>query len=159
MVRANVEARIEDILKDFSGLKSAKELFAELNYEVSRDTLARRGWNQQAQTALAEDPQIIATHGDFHIIYGRLSSDKPLITPERAVTARLLREHPYSLFLFSDRDQKAWHFVNVKLAREKENGGINKDVTKRRLFRQAPLPKDRRRRADDRESSLQMQAQ
>ena len=135
MVRANVEARVEDILKDFSGLNSAKELFSELNYEVARDTLGRRGWSRQAQAALAEDPQIIATHGDFHIIYGRLNSDKPLITPERAVTATLLREHPYGLFLFSDCDQTAWHFVNVKLARDKEDGAINKDVTKRRLFR------------------------
>jgi hypothetical protein len=30
------------------------------------------------------------------------------------VVNRLLREHPYALFIFSDRDQKHWHLVNVK---------------------------------------------
>ncbi|MHC4603921.1 MAG: DNA methyltransferase, partial [Planctomycetota bacterium] len=129
-----IKEKVAEVLGDFSGLDSAKELFSELNYDIARDSLSRRDWGKAAKEALAEDPQIIATHGDFRIIYGRLARDRLLITPERAVVNTLLREHPYALFLFSNADQKLWHFVNVKLVTDHDDER-NKDVKKRRLFR------------------------
>ena len=68
----NAQRRVEDILNDLKNLDKARELFAELNYDIARDKLSRAGWGQSATEALAEDPQIIATHDDFQIIYGRL---------------------------------------------------------------------------------------
>lgn len=65
-------------------------------------------------------------NGDFHVIYGRLASDRLLLGAERPVVTRLLREHPYALFVFSNKTQDRWHFLNVKYADTAE---------KRRLFR------------------------
>ena len=109
---------VEQILKDFRNLDSAKELFSELNYDIARDSLSRRDWGKIAIEALAEDPQVIATHNDFRVIYSRLVSDRLRLTQQRAVVNTLLCEHPYALFLFSTENQKLWHFVNVKLEPE-----------------------------------------
>jgi len=131
--------KVAEVLRDFSGLGSAKELFSELNYDIARDSLPRRDWGKAAKEALVEDPQIIATHGDFRIIYGKFASDRLLITPQRAVINTLLREHPYALFVFSTEDEKSWHFVNVKLVSGEEADERNKDAKKRRLFRRITI--------------------
>jgi type I restriction-modification system DNA methylase subunit len=153
-----IKERIADILGDFSSLNSAKELFSELNYKIVRNELPRHGWGKMAREALADDPQIIATHQDFHIIYGRLASNRLLITPQRAVVNTLLREHPYALFVFSSEDEKLWHFVNVRVA-AKEDLEENRNPQKRRLFRRITLGKTKRlRTAIDRISMLDLAA-
>ena len=43
--------RLEQILRDFSGLDTAKELFSELNYDIGRDTLSRVDWGRTAAIA------------------------------------------------------------------------------------------------------------
>ncbi|MHC4489198.1 MAG: Eco57I restriction-modification methylase domain-containing protein, partial [Planctomycetota bacterium] len=139
-----IKEKVAGVLGDFSGLDSAKALFAELNYDIARDSLSRQNWGKAALEALAEDPQIIATHGDFRIIYSRLARDRLLITPERAVVNTLLREHPYALFLFSNEDQRLWHFVNVKLAADHDDER-NKDIKKRRLFRRITVREKEKR--------------
>lgn len=159
MVRASTEERVADILQDFSGLESAKELFRLLDYDRARGTLARDSWSEQARTALAEDPQVIATHGDFHVVYARLASDKRLLGPERAVINTLLREHPYSLFLFSTENELLWHFVNARLP----GGGTNQDhkeACKRRLYRRITIreKETRLRTATERISKLDLAA-
>ena len=45
---------------------------------------------------------------------------------ERPVVTQLLREHPYALFVFSNKGQTDWHFLNVKFDDQAE---------RRRLFR------------------------
>ena len=50
----------------------------------------------------------------FHVIYARLNADRLLLTAERPVISRLLQDHPYTLFVFSNQEQTDWHFVNVK---------------------------------------------
>lgn len=153
-----VKERVRDILSDFTSLNKAKDLFAELNYDTSRGSLSRREWNKVVAETLVEDPQIIATHNDFRIIYNRLISNKLGVTQERAVVNRLLNEHPYALFLFSTEDQKHWHFVNVKLASE-GNDALNKEFKKRRLFRRFTIQENetRLRTATDRLSLLNLE--
>jgi len=156
-----IQERVKDILSDFTGLNRARDLFAELNYDLARDSLPRRKWNNRmAAEALVEDPQVIATHNDFRIIYNRLASDKLGITQQRAVVNRLLCEHPYALFLFSTEDQKHWHFVNVKLASEEEDDERNKQHKKRRLFRRFTIREheSRLRTAIERLSKLNLES-
>ena len=129
--------RVSEILSHLSDLDGVRNLFSELNYDVARDELSRRDWGKAAKEALADDPQIIATHDEFQVIYGRLASDRLLLGQERPVVNRLLREHPYSLFLFSNEDRSRWHFVNVK---------YDDDTEKRRLFRRITVGRDERLR-------------
>jgi hypothetical protein len=119
-----------DLLKDLRGLTPLKELFwSELNYQRVNQPISRRGWTDTAASALAEDPLLFASAGQdsgFHVIYARLPSDRLLLGHERPVASRLLKDHPYALFVFSNEAQDRWHFVNVK---------YDSEMTKRRLFR------------------------
>jgi hypothetical protein len=60
--------------------------------------------------------------------------------------SQLIQGHPYSLIVFSDRDQKHWHFVNVKQA---------DDPKRRRVFRRITVgPFERLRTASERIAML-----
>jgi len=107
-------AKVHDILSNLRRLDKARELFSELNYDPAHDLLSRRDWSKDSTDALAEDPQVIACHDDFKVIYARLNSDRLLLGDERPVVSRLLQHHPYLLCLFSDSQQQQWHFVNIK---------------------------------------------
>ncbi len=158
MVENREKQSVADILRAFSGLDSAKELFSELNYDVARGTIPRQGWGSKlAREALANDPQIIAAHEDFQIIYGKLASNRLSISLQRAIVNALLREHPYSLFVFSTQDESQWHFVNVKLA-TKQDDEANKNAKKRRMFRRITIRQNekRLRTAIDRLSMLDL---
>ena len=89
--------------------------------------LSRRGWTEAAAGGLADDPLLLASGAnDFHVVSPRLTSDKLLLGVERPVVSKLLKDHPYALFLFSTSKQDYFHFLNVK---------YDDDVQKRRLFR------------------------
>ncbi len=130
MAKPERQQQVLELLKELRGIEPLKELFwRELNYQRVNQPLSRRGWTESAAQALAEDPVLFAgggENGDFHVIYGRLASDRLLLGAERPVVTRLLREHPYALFVFSNKAQDRWHFLNVKYADTPE---------KRRLFR------------------------
>jgi hypothetical protein len=97
---------------------------------------------------LAGDPLLLAEHGDFHIISGQLAGDLQR-GPERLVVNRLLPTHPYALFVFSDRAQRHWHFVNVK---------YDRDASKRRIFRRITVePGERLRTATERLAMLDLE--
>jgi hypothetical protein len=121
---------ILDLLKNLDGLEPLKQLFwSQLNYERVNTALSRRTWAETTREALAADPVLFATGGDdneFHVIYAQLNSDRLLLGLERPVVARLLQDHPYALFVFSNNTQDCWHFLNVK---------YDEKVDKRRLFR------------------------
>jgi hypothetical protein len=147
---------ILDLLKALRGVDPLKRLFwSELNYGQVNQPLSREDWPKAASEALAEDPVLLAGHGDFHIIYARLHSAGRLhLTDERAVVTRLLRDHPYSLFVFSDAEQQNWHFVNVRYdqAAEKKPEG-------RRIFRRIAAGQyERLWTASDRIARLDLQA-
>ncbi|RLA87593.1 MAG: hypothetical protein DRG58_10350 [Deltaproteobacteria bacterium] len=140
-------------LRDLDGLK--KLFWSELNYDQINQPLSRRGWPDGAATALAEDPLLLAGHEDFGIIYGRLRS-RLLITPERAVVNRLLRDHPYALFIFCNDSQTEWHLVNVKLVADRDEEK-NRDTVRRRLFRRIKIgPEERLRTAAERITLLDL---
>jgi hypothetical protein len=137
-----VKESVYDILGDFKGIESARKLFSELGYARAKDPLSRQDWGKAATEALVEDPQVIATHGPFQVIYSRLASDKRLLGPERAVINTLLRQHPYSLFLFSNEcateNELLWHFVNARLPGSRSEVH-HKEANKRRIFRRITI--------------------
>ena len=135
---------ILNVLQGMQGIEPLKKLFwTELNYDRTNSPLPRKGWGELASTALAEDPVLFATGGnDFQVIYARLNSDKLLMGMERPVVSRLLQNHPYALFVFSNAKQDRWHFVNVK---------YDDDAKRRRLFRRITIgPEERLRTASER---------
>ena len=152
MVNAERQEAILQLLKNFKGMEPLKKLFwTELNYERINQPLSRAGWSDSAAGALAEDPVLFAGGGqnnDFHVIYNQLNSEQLLLTQERPIVSRLLRDHPYSLFLFSNKSQDKWHFINVKYDTESE---------KRRLFRRITVgPEERLRTASERVAGLDL---
>ena len=144
----NQQGTIRNILQNLNGIDSLKELFwAELNYDAQNDPLPHHGGN-----TLAGDPILFATGGSdgaFHIIYAHLNSDRLALTTERRLITQVLRDHPYALFVFSNRDQTDWHFVNVKYDVE--------DSKKRRLFRRITIsPHEKLRTASERIAMLDL---
>jgi len=145
----DTETRVRNILGELRSLGKARELFAELNYDSAHDPISRQGWGEAVAKALVEDPQIIACHDDFKIIYARLDSDGLFLGDERPVVNKLLKECPYLLCLFSDGQQQQWHFVNIK---------YDEDIKKRRLFRRITVgPGERLRTATERLSLLDLE--
>ncbi|MGE5110559.1 MAG: Eco57I restriction-modification methylase domain-containing protein [Acidobacteriaceae bacterium] len=139
-----------NLLQNLKGTESLKQLFwSELNYDRVNKSLSRRGWKDNISGLLAEDPVLFASGADdFHVIYGRLTSDKLLIGDERPVVSKLLQEHPYALFVFSNSKQEHFHFLNVK---------YDDDVQKRRMFRRITVgPNERLRTASERIALLDL---
>ena len=132
--RDDIRADVLTLLQNFQGAEPMKKLFWTcLNYEQVRKPLTRRQWPESTTRLLAEDPTLFAAggqDGDFKVLYSRLEKDRLSLADERIVTSRLLKDHPYSLFVFSDRAQTNWHFLNVKIAEDEE---------KRKLFRRVTV--------------------
>ena len=154
MSRPERQQTVLDILKGLRELEPLKQLFwSELNYQRINKPLPRHGWTETASKALAEDPVLFAGGGqndDFHVIYGRLASDRLLLGLERPVASRLLRDHPYALFVFSNEAQDHWHFLNVK---------YDGQAQKRRLFRRITIgPEERLRTASERLALLDLES-
>ncbi len=151
---AEVERKqsVQDILTDMRGLEGLKRLFwQELNYERENKPLSTRQWPEIAKCALAEDPVLFASGGEdnaFHVVYCRLASAELKRGCQRPIVDYLLRDHPYALFVFSNKAQTAWHFLNVKYDEQAE---------KRRLVRRiAVLPGDGLRTAAERLALLDL---
>ena len=143
MTPPDIRAAVLGLLQQLRGLDPLKELFwSHFNYERVNQPLSRRGWSEAAAKALTEDPLLLASGGHdgaFHVIYARLRSDRLLLTPERSVVSRLLQDHPYALFVFSNDGQDRWHFLNVKYDERRD---------RRRLFRRITVgPEERLRTA------------
>jgi type I restriction-modification system DNA methylase subunit len=130
MSRPERQQNVLDLLKGLRGIEPLKQLFwSELNYQRVNQPLSRRGWTESAGKALADDPVLFAGGGEdnaFHVIYCQLASNALARGFERPVVTQLLREHPYALFVFSNKGQTDWHFLNVKFDDQTE---------RRRLFR------------------------
>jgi hypothetical protein len=152
MNNVEIQQSVLGILENFGGPEPMKKLFwSTLNYNRANKPITRRGWTDGTAALLHEDPLLLATGGsgdDFQIIYSRLAENRLLLGGERPVVSRLLKDHPYSLFLFSDRNQTNWHFVNVRLA---------EDVEKRKLFRRVTVgPNEKMRTASQVVSQLDL---
>src|SRR5205814_536151 len=120
-------------------------------YERVNQSISRKGWNETASKALADDPLVFAGGGennDFKIIVGRLDSERVPLGMQRPVVNRLMRDFPYALFVFSNRERDRWHFVNVKYDEEQR---------RRQLFRRISVaPGDRLRTASERIAMLDL---
>src|SRR5438128_531377 len=152
MSRPERQQNVLDLLEGLRGLEPLKQLFwSELNYQRVNQPLSRRGWTESASEALADDPVLFAGGGgsnEFHVIYARLASANRLFAGERLVVSRLLNEHPYALFVFSNATQDCWHFLNVK---------YDDPSHQRRLFRRITVgPEERLRTASERISLLSL---
>jgi len=159
MQNEKMEQQVLNILQNFKGTEPLKELFwTLLNYDKVNLPVRVKDWNEQIKKDLPEDPLIFAEGGDkgaFQIIYSRLSADRLFLTPERLIINRLLKDHPYSLFVFSNKDQDKWHFVNVRAAARDED---KTDPLRRRLFRRITIGKEERlRTAAERISLLNLE--
>lgn len=144
--RQSRQGAVLELLRSLDSLEPLKQLFwSELNYERVNQALSLRGWAEAPAKAVAEEPIFFAAggrDGAFRIIYTRLASDRLLLTQERSLVTKLLRDHPYALFIFSNSSQDQWHFLNV---RYDEKGD------KQRLFRRITVsPEDRLRTASER---------
>lgn len=156
------EKEVLDLLQNLRDTDTLKRLvWQQLSYDQVNRRLSRQGWAKAASEPLAEDPLLLASGGEggaFHIIYSRLASDRLLIGSERPVVETLLRDHPYSLFVFSDAQQMRWHFVNVKTV---DAGAAGADRSgpraRRRLFRRITVgPEERLRTAAERVTMLDL---
>ena len=145
------QTRIHDILQNFRGIKPLRELFCtELNYDYQNAPISLGDRNQSNTSRTAEDPLLFATGGndsDFHLIYTCLNSDRLRLTAERPIISRLLKSYPYALFIFSNREQTDWHFVNAKYDPNHPD--------KRRLYRRITIgPTEKLRTASERIAML-----
>ena len=138
-------------LQNFQGIESLKQLFwVELNY--NRDNTPINDLPESTANLVAETPLVLATGGkddDFHIIYVQLKTEKPRRTDERQIITHLQTRYPDALYVFSNLAQEHWHFINVKLTREKQ-GKIEqereKPLKQRNLFRRITIAPDERLR-------------
>lgn len=143
MTEVERQATVLEILKTLhvdkvDGLR--KLFWTELNYTQKNQSLSSRQWTDSAKKALAGDPVVFATAGeddDFHVIYVHLNTEHLFSSHERPIINQLLRDHPYALFIFSNKDQSKWHFLNVKYEQE---------VKQRRLLRRIAVGAEERLR-------------
>ena len=145
------QTRILDLLQNFHGIEPLKELFwRELNYDRQNDPISRESWTPRDISSTADAPLLFATAGnnsEFQLIYTRLNSERLPLTAERPIISRLLNAHPYALFIFSNREQTDWHFVNAKFDEEHPE--------KRRLYRRITIsPREKLRTASERIAML-----
>lgn len=103
---------IEQLL-DLDNTKKLRKIFQELNYEPEFIPVSTRNWKEDIVNTIAdENISLLASHKDFHVIYCKL--DKLLLGYQRPIINQLLKDHPYLIVIFSDKEEKNWHFVNVK---------------------------------------------
>ena len=148
------------ILQNFQGIESLKKLFwIELNYDRVNTHID----NLPKSTAdlVAETPLCLATGGrdnDFHVIYVKLKTERLRKTDERQIITHLQTRYPDALYVFSNCEQDHWHFVNVKLTREKQGSTEQQRLKQRNLFRRITIaPDERLRTAAERITMLDLE--
>jgi hypothetical protein len=146
MAEAERKQAVQAILNELRAWTGLKRLFL-----AGVELRAREQDSQYASVATRRKGSpcrgsvLFASGGDenaFHIVYCRMAASDLRRGPQRPVVSQLLRDHPYALFVFSNADQSAWHFLNVKFDEQAE---------KRRLVRRiAVRPGDGLRTAAER---------
>ncbi|BAZ70815.1 hypothetical protein NIES4106_56120 (plasmid) [Fischerella sp. NIES-4106] len=125
-----LQQSISNSLQNLKSLDTLKKLFwSQLNYERVNQSLSRRQLTDAVKNEVEGDPLLLASGGAnnaFHIIYTRLKSEELSRQRERSIVNHLLQDHPYALFVFSNKSQSRWHFLNVK---------YDSSPQKRKLFR------------------------
>ncbi len=139
------------LLQKFHGIEPLKRLFwVELNYDRANQPINELP--ESIASLVSEPPLHFATggrDGDFHIIYARLKTERLRKTDERQTITHLQTRYPDALYVFSDAAQQQWHFINVKLTREKREQNRQQreqDLKQRNLFRRITIGSDERLR-------------
>lgn len=128
-----IAARISSTLGQLTtnhSIEPLKQLFcSDLNYHHENAWLPR-SWVDASNTHIVEDPLLLATgEGGFSIIYTRLKADQLIRDHERQVVRQLLNKKPEGLFVFSNKECSAWHFVNVKAGTGKHPKPVFRRIT------------------------------
>jgi type I restriction-modification system DNA methylase subunit len=130
-------------LSKLNSTEALRALFADWSYEVDFAPVylpqATKA-DEKAREHLAEDPEILARAGEFEIIYAPLRDWKGAIGAQRLVISRLLSTHPFALWIFSDKSEKTWHFVNVKRGAGKGQAAMSRHILRRFSFRTGDTP-------------------
>ncbi|RKU39107.1 hypothetical protein C6496_03330 [Candidatus Poribacteria bacterium] len=150
------------LLESFDGIEPLKQLFwVELNYDRVNESINELP--DGTANLVAEPPLRFATGGrdkNFYIIYVRLKTEKLRKTDERQIITHLQTRDPDALYIFSNLAQKQWHFINVKLVREKQEKTEHQseEKTQRGLFRRITIaPEERLRTAAERIAMLDLE--
>ena len=152
---------IYSLLEDFCGIESLRQLFwVELNYD--RDNTPIENLPEGVANLVAEDPLRFANGGknnDFHVIYIKLKTENLRKTDERQIITHLQTRYPDALYVFSNPSQDNWHFINVKLTREKQENTEQESKRKQRnLLRRITIaPEERLRTAAERIAMLDIE--
>ncbi|MBD2565419.1 MULTISPECIES: Eco57I restriction-modification methylase domain-containing protein [Nostoc] len=149
-----LQESIQHSLQNLKTIDTLKRLFwSQLNYERENKELSRRQLTDAVTNEVEGEPLLLASGGTnkaFHIIYTRLKSENLSRQGERVVVNHLLQEHPYALFVFSNKSQSLWHFLNVK---------YDSSPQKRRLFRRITVGEgEQLRTATERISLLDLES-
>lgn len=146
---SELEVRVQKILQDCQrrgGLGWAKDLFwACLGFDRVNEPLVIPN---EVRSLASGNCLVLASKEEFRILYIGLNSDSLRLTDEKRIVNALLRAYPYSLFVFSNKDQAIWHLVNPKPL-SRGVGGL------RRIYRRIAIgPDERLRTAVERLSLL-----
>jgi hypothetical protein len=137
MFSLQLQQSVLDSLRNLKSIDTLKKLFwSQLNYERINQPLSRRKLTEAVANELIEEPLLLASGGNnnaFHVIYSRLKSEELSRQGERKIVNHLLKEHPYALFIFSNKSHSRWHFLNVK---------YDNTLQKRKLFRRITIGED-----------------
>ncbi len=151
MADLDLQQRVQTILEQFRGPDAPKKLFwSGLSYPRVNDPLSRRNWPESISSLVAEDPVLLSEQDGFAVVYVRLQSSELSRSAERQVAGKLLSQHPFALFVFSNAERDKWHFLNVK------RDGANPE---QRVFRRIAVgPGERVRTAVERLSMLDLES-
>ncbi|OUL23385.1 type I restriction endonuclease subunit M [Nostoc sp. T09] len=153
MLALELQESIKYSLQNLTNIDTLKKIFwSQLNYERVNQSLSRRQLTDAVANEVEGDPLLLASGGSsnaFHIIYTRLKSEELSRQAERSVVNHLLKDHPYALFVFSNKSQLRWHFLNVK---------YDNSPQKRKLFRRITVGEgEQLRTASERISLLDLE--
>jgi adenine-specific DNA-methyltransferase len=117
-------------------LEAALELFDALGYQYADELpLPTRDWPDGVRNLIDESADALiylAQHRDFRVIYTHLATDRLSRGVERAIVEQTLHKlHPYTFFVFANRDLTQWDLVNVKYSA----GDEDEDSVRRRTIR------------------------
>ena len=138
------EQQIMDLLEHLPTEKmdALKELFwTQLNYKRQDIHVPTRDWSDDLLVLYDSPPIVFASAGyadDFRVTYTRLAGDLRL-TAERQLISKMIKTTNFGLFIFSNKEQTHWHFVNVRYEK-------TEDHSKRRIFRRISVSSEERLR-------------
>jgi adenine-specific DNA-methyltransferase len=109
---------IQGLLRSFDSIEYARMLFCDvLNYHYATGEWPCGEWADGTRALLAGEPALLADHNGFKILYMQTSGEGLQRGAERQIIQRLFKDDPTfrGLIVLSDRHQKNWELVNIKV--------------------------------------------